>query len=239
VPPTAIERKSIAMTPRLLIIVFSLGLIAAACSDSDSPTQAASAPAPTEAPSATEALTNEQGLTESDALEVVEAYYTAVEAGDADAITALFADPTTDFFDENLRFEIWNAGQGMIRVDRTCTAGGATPEAFTLWACEFGDHQYLQRVAGAPATQIKQTFTVSKDGIEDLDQRYLNDGYGANDAFNAWMLTNHPEDAAAADCCSGDTVEKARANGELRRLYADLWVAYLTESGCTYTDIGC
>ena len=53
------------------------------------------------------------------------------------------------------------------------------------------------------------------------------------------MPANHPEDAAAADCCSGDTVEEARANGDLRRLYAEEWVAYLTESGCTYTDVGC
>jgi hypothetical protein len=178
-------------------------------------------------------------FTEGDALGIVEAYYTAVEAGDAEAVTALFVEPTGEVFDENLLIEVWNAGQEMIRVDRVCTARGDTPEGFVLWACEFGDHQYLQRVAGAPATQIRQTFTVSDGGIEELDLAYLNDGYGANDAFNSWMLVNHPEDAAAADCCGGDTIEKARADGELRRQYAEEWVAYLTESGCTYTDVGC
>jgi len=220
------------MTHRLLAIVFSLSLVGAACSDdSDSATQETTAP--------TEALASEDGSAERDALKIVEAYYAAIEASDAAEVTALFADPTSDFFDENLRLEIWNAGQGMIRVDRTCTAGGSNPEGFALWACEFGDHQHLQRVVGAPATQIEHTFTVSAGGIETLDTVYVSTGYDANDAFNAWMLTNHPEDAAAADCCGGDTVEEAGANGALRRQYADQWAAYLQESGCTYTDIGC
>ena len=79
----------------------------------------------------------------------------------------------------------------------------------------------------------------SPHSFEEFDEMYLNDGYDVNDAFNSWMLANHPEDAAAADCCSGDTVEEARSNGELRRQYAEEWAAYLTESGCTYTDVGC
>ena len=58
---------------------------------------------------------------EDDALEIVEAYYTAAEAGDADAITALFVDPSGDAFDENIRFEMWDAGQEAVRVDRVCT----------------------------------------------------------------------------------------------------------------------
>ena len=227
------------MTRHLLTIVVSLGLIAAACSDSDPQTEPTEATARTEAPAANEGVANEEGLTESESLEIVEAYYTAVEAGDADAITALFVNPTGDLFDENLLTEVWNAGQGMIRVDRTCITSGATSEGFVVWVCQFGDHQHLQQVAGAPATQIEQTFTVSKGGIDEFDLSYITDGYGANDAFNAWMLANHPDDAAAADCCGGDTVEEARANGELRRQYADQWAAYLEENGCTYNDIGC
>ena len=228
------------MTLRPLTIACALGLMMAACSDSDSRTQATSEPAPTEAPTPTEApAPTEQGLIESDALELVEAYYTAVEAGDADAITALFVDPTGDDFDESLRLEVWNAGQGMIRLDRACDTGEPTPEGFVVWACEFGDLQYLQAVAGAVATQIRQTFTVSDDGIEELEWNYLTFGYDANDAFNDWMLRNHPGDAAAADCCGGDTIEEAHANGELRRQYAEEWATYLEENGCTYNDIGC
>ena len=228
------------MTLRPLTIVLSLGLVATACSDSDARTQAASEPTPTEAPAATEAPASaEQDLAEADALELVEAYYTAVEAGDADAVTALFVDPTGDDFDENLRLEVWNAGQGMVRLDRACTAGEATPEGSVVWACEFGDLQYLQAVAGARETQVRQTFTVSDEGIEGLEWDYLTFGYDANDAFNHWMTRNHPEDAAAADCCGGDTIEEARANGELRRRYAEEWATYLEENGCTYADIGC
>jgi len=192
-------------------------------------------------PTTTLATTNAAvAFTESDALGIVEAYYTAVEAGDADAITALFVDPTSDFFVEDLLIEVWNAGQDMIRVDRTCTTGDPTPEEFKRWTCEFGDHQYLQRAAGAPATQIEQTFTVSEDGIEDVDLSYITDGYGANDAFNAWMSANHPDDAAATRCCGQyGSIEEARADGELRRQYAELWAVHLQDTGCTYKDIGC
>ena len=177
-------------------------------------------------------------FTEDDALEIVETYYTAAEAGDADAITALFVDPIGDAFDENLRFQMWHAGQEAVRVDRVCTAIGAESVSVVV-TCEFGDHQYLERVVGAPATQKRETFTVSDGGIEEFDETWLNDGYDGGHAFDPWMLANHPEDAAAAGCCSGDTVEEARSNGELRRQYAEEWAAYLTESGCTYTDVGC
>jgi hypothetical protein len=177
-------------------------------------------------------------FTEDDASVIVEAYYTAAEAGDADAITALFADPTGEVFEENLRFQMWLAGQEAVRVDRVCTAIGAESVSVAV-TCEFGDHQYVERVVGAPATQKRETFTVSDGGIEEFDETWLTDGYDASNAFDPWMLANHPEDAAAAGCCSGDTVEEARANGELRRLYAGEWVAHLTESGCTYTDVGC
>ena len=98
----------------------------------------------------------------------------------------------------------------------------------------------LQRVVDAPATPITETITVTADGIEEIDASFAAPLFPANDAFNAWMRANHPEDAAAADCCSEDgSIEEARADGELRRQYADLWAAYLGENGCTYNDIGC
>ena len=78
------------------------------------------------------------------------------------------------------------------------------------------------------------------DGIEDFADTYAAPLFPANDAFNSWMLANHPQDAAAADCCGEDgSIEEARADGELRCQYTDLWAAYLEENGCTYNDIGC
>ena len=61
----------------------------------------------------------------------------------------------------------------------------------------------------------------------------------AADSFEIWLRANHPQDREAAGCCGGDTIEEARANGELRRRYADLWASYLTESGCSWDDFGC
>ena len=94
--------------------------------------------------------------------------------------------------------------------------------------CEYGNHQHLQQVAGAAATPITETITVTADGIEEMHASYGDPLFPANDIFNAWMLANHPQDATAADCCGGDaSIEEARANGELRREYADLWAASL------------
>ena len=180
-------------------------------------------------------------FTESEALEVVEAYYAAVGAGDADAITSMFVEnPATSGgladVDELLRGNVWDAGQGTELLDRTC-AGGGSGSAGVVVVCEYDNHQYLQRVVGAPATPKTDTFTVSEDGIEDFDESYSDPLFPANDTFNAWMSANHPEDAVAADCCGGDTVEAARADGELRSRYADEWAAYLTENGCTYDTL--
>jgi hypothetical protein len=186
---------------------------------------------------------SEGAFTESNALGIVEAYYTAAEAGNADAIAATFAEApvisgSADLA-ETLNVWVWDEAQGTILVDRTCTASGAESASIVV-VCGYGDHQYLQRVVDAPATPITETITVTADGIEEIDISFAAPLFPANDAFNAWMRANHPEDAAAADCCGEDgSIEQARADGELRRQYADQWAAYLGENGCTYNDIGC
>lgn len=170
-------------------------------------------------------------FTEGDALGAVEEYYGAAEAGDSDAIAATFADdPVIEGvadMAELLRANAWEVGQGTDLVGRTCTAGEAESASFVV-VCEYGNHQHLQQVAGAAATPITETITVTADGIEEMNASYGDPLFPANDDFNAWMLANHAQDAAAADCCGGDgSVEEARANGELRREYADLWAASL------------
>jgi hypothetical protein len=186
---------------------------------------------------------DDESVTESDALAIVEEYYTAAEAGDADAIAALFVEApvvsgATDLA-ETLNVLVWDAAQGTINVDRTCTASGAE-SASIIVVCGYGDHQYLHRVVDAPATPITETITVTADGIEEMDASFAAPLFPANDAFIACMRANHPEDAAAADCCGEDgSIEEARSDGELRRQYADLWAAYLRENACTYNDIGC
>lgn len=185
-----------------------------------------------------------QTVTEADALRVVEAYHLAAAAGDADAIAATFAeDPViagSANVGESINFLVWDAAQGTTLVDRTCSASSDAESARITVVCEYGNHQYLQRVVGAPATPIIETITVTSDGIKQTDQSYAPPLFPANEAFNAWMSANHPQDAAAADCCGEDgSIDEARADGELRRRYADLWAAHLEETGCTYLDVVC
>jgi hypothetical protein len=196
------------------------------------------------APSTSLPAVPSSALTQSAALETVEAYYAAVEAGDAEAITATFTENPTlgeglvDLV-ELIRGLAWDVGQGTILVDRSCTVDNAESTRVVV-ACEYGMHQYLQRVVNAPATPKTEVFVVTPDGIEDFADTYGAPLFPANDAFNSWMVANHPEDATAADCCGGDgSVGEARAAGELRQQYADLWAVHLEETGCTYTEIGC
>ena len=185
----------------------------------------------------------DDAFSESDALGVVETYYTAAETGDADAITETFAEDVTVSgsadLNETLNFLAWDASQGTIFVDRRCNASGTESSSFVV-ACEYGDHNYLHLVVDAPATPITETFTVTAEGIEGIDTSYHEPLFPANDAFDSWMRANYPQDAEAADCCGENgSIEEARSDGELRRQYADLWTFYLAESGCSYTDIGC
>jgi hypothetical protein len=211
-------------------------LVLAACGGDDDGAPESPAAGPEAAVSA-----DSEPLTEGDALGIVEAYYAAVEVGDADAIAAVFVENVGDEFDvgELVRLWVWNAGQGTILVDRACTASNA--EAGTVVVvCEYGIHQYLQRVADAPATPITETITLTAMGIQQADMSFGDPGFPANDGFNSWMSANHPQDAEAADCCGGDgSIDEARSDGELRRRYADLWAAYLEETDCTYDNIPC
>ena len=107
-------------------------------------------------------------FTESHALGIVEVYYSAVEAGDADAIAATLAEDMIRAgaadLGEVLALLVWDAAQGTDLVDRTCSAGNEESGTFVV-VCEFGNYQYLQRVAGAPATPIIETITVTADGV--------------------------------------------------------------------------
>jgi hypothetical protein len=183
-------------------------------------------------------------FTEDDALVAVEAYYAAAAAGDADAVAATFADDPVfagvEDPDEQLTFLVWDAAQGTELVDRSCRADGEAQPAGFLVVCEYGNHQYLHRVVGAPATPMTETITVTADGIAEMDASYHDPLFPAADAFDRWMRDNHGRDARAADCCGGGgTIDDARSDGETRRRYADLWAAYLDETGCGYDEAGC
>lgn len=207
-------------------MVASVLLLAAACGGDDSASGFADAE-----------------FTESDARATVEAYYAASEAGDADGIEATFATGGIELAGttqaELVRVHVWDAAQGTVLVDRACTSSDADSESFVV-VCDYGNHQYLQSAAGAPATPITDTITVTAAGLEQLDSFFGTPQFPANDAFNRWMSENHPDDAAAADCCGEDgSIEDARSDGELRRHYGELWAEHLDETGCSYEDVSC
>ena len=95
-------------------------------------------------------------------------------------------------------------------------------------------------VGGAGGNAVNGMINAGLQCVDFVAVNTDNQALESSQAPNAWLSANHPQDAAAADCCGeSGSIEEARADGELRRQYADLWTAYLQDNGCTYTDIGC
>ena len=81
--------------------------------------------------------------------------------------------------------------------------------------------------------------TITPDGISEFRDRFGPPDHNVTERpFTTWMEENHPQDAEAAGCCEGDTVEQSIARGELRAQYAAEWAAYLETNDCTF-DEGC
>ena len=189
-----------------------------------------------------------QPFTGADALAVADAYFAALETNDIDALRGLFAEDAStpgsssleEYFEESERFIAWDLAQGAIKTVQECVVDRDGGASFMV-TCQFTDHHYVARLVGAPAVAWTARIRFDENGkISVLTETFGQPDYNVvNRPFHAWMLANHPEDAATVDCCGGETVEESITRGTLRAQYADEWAAYLDENGCTYEDFGC
>jgi len=177
------------------------------------------------------------------ALEVTNRWFEALKAGDIDAAVGLLAPRATiTLFDrwtpsDYRNLLVWGAEGDPQLVDVKCVA--RLPSSGLRVECSYGMHTGMARAVGAPVVAETMQFVISGGAIDDLRHRLIPPEYTILfPAFDEWMQEHHPDDAEAAACCGGATLDEARENGALRARYGAEWAAYLDEKGCGYNE-GC
>jgi hypothetical protein len=177
-----------------------------------------------------------QAFSVDSAFEVTDAYFAAYNSGDADAVLALFTEEAT--FSDNLTGNprengweldvVWRLAQGETVSSPDCTLVEQVPGLTVTITCVHETADAPIQETGSTAVQTTTTMILTPQGISGLSQRYQGAHFApTGNRFIAWMRANHPEDADAAYCCAGSTVEESIARGELRAEYAKRWAAHL------------
>jgi hypothetical protein len=181
-----------------------------------------------------------------EALAIKDAYIAAANAGNTDAVLALFepdsgvfvGDTTTDL-DTFERYLVFSIAQGMTVTARGCTTE-PIENAIRL-RCESSRHQYLAKAVGQPAAEGTLTLTISADGISLFVEGFTADVFAlVNLPFDRWLKETHPDVFdARVSFGNWDSIAEAEQEGILRALYADEWAAHLDTNGCTYQESNC
>ena len=194
----------------------------------------------------------------SDPAAVVDEYFVAFNAGDADAVVSLLStDATlTERFDSVSEFdrESWEQdleffiAQGTILSSLSCSEADEQPAEATTFSCDYELLDGPTQAVGALPVPVTTRFAVTSSGkISEIHAWYDPLATGIDylhvgRPFGRWMAANQPDFAGLAitdepvgDCCelmSGTEI------GVLVVQYAQDWAAYLEANGCTYLD-GC
>ena len=184
--------------------------------------------------------------TPSEAVAVADAWYDALNAGDIDAMMALFApDPalSTNFsgtftlVEERLN-STWDAAQGTKLESDPCVSVGESPERHQHVRCFGASHDALVQAVDATPVPVIVDMTIGPDGIVALRSSFGSPGFNhVGDPFDRWMAVHHP-DVGGLEFGSYETVDEAEAAGALLARYAAEWATYLEANDCTYLD-GC
>ncbi len=238
------------LTAITLVLVI---LFAGACSGDDadpattSPaTTTTTAPATTTTVPATTTTTNVPAFSSDDALSVTDAYFEAYNAGDVEAVLALFEPDATfsDNFGSQTRADweqllVWNAAQGTALSPPNCTVAGEVSGVAVTVSCPHDNLDAQVQAVDGPPVPINLTLTVAPDGISDWVSIFGQPDFNTvGIPFDSWMTVNHPEDLEAVGFGNWTTVDEAEENGILSARYAAEWGTFLNDNGCGYSD-GC
>jgi len=229
---------------RSFIVLVSAALILVACSGDDADPATTSPATTTTTASAT--TTNVPAFSSDDALSVTDAYFEAYNAGDVEAVLALFEPDATfsDNFGSQTRADweqllVWNAAQGTALSPPDCTVTSEVSGATVTVSCPHTNLDVLVQAVDGPPVPINLTLTVAPDGISQWRSIFGEPDFNTvGEPFDSWMTVNHPEDLEALGFGNWTTVDEAEENGILTARYADEWAIYLEENNCTYLD-GC
>jgi ketosteroid isomerase-like protein len=181
-------------------------------------------------------------------LVVADDYFAAFNAGDSEAVMALFTPDATfalQFTGDRtaepmLRADweerlVWNAAQGTIMTTHDCAVTNEAPGAVTV-ECEQGTHDAPAQAVDAVAVPNTTTMKITPDGIGEFHELYGRPDFGfVGEPFDAWMTENHPDDVLAAGFGNWSSLEEANEHGRIRAQYADEWAADLEATGCTFS----
>jgi hypothetical protein len=185
--------------------------------------------------------------TPSEAVAVANAWHDALNAGDVDAMMALFApDPAlstsitgTYTLEEERLVSTWDAAQGTRLETDGCVSVGESPERYQHVRCIGANHDALVQAVDATPVPVVVDMTIGPDGIVALRSSIGSPDFKhASDPFNEWMAANQPHAYKDISFGSWETVEEAKVAGNLRAHYAAKWATYLEANDCTYLD-GC
>ena len=183
--------------------------------------------------------------TPSEAVAVANAWYVAFNAGDVDAVMALFAPDAavsnnftgTSTLEDEREFNTWNAAQGTKLETEGCVSGESSVQGQDVH-CFGANYDALVQAVDATPVPATVRMTIGTDGIVALSYTYGSPDFKhVGDPFDEWLAINHP-DIENFGFESFKTVEEAEASGILSARYAAEWAAYLEANGCTYLD-GC
>ncbi len=239
----------------LFVGAAALGIVAVVGDDATSPV---AAPTTTAAPVTTQPPTTATvpAFSSDDALAVTDAYFEAYNAGDVEAVLALFEPDAT--FSDTTRADweqllVWNAAQGTALSPPNCTVTAEVSGVAVTVSCPHNNLDALVQAVDGPPVHITLSLAVTPDGISAwvriFGQPFRPDFDTVGVPFDRWMTVNHPEDLEAVgfgndlrELPSVDelwtTVDEAEENGILTARYAAEWATYLNDNGCGYSD-GC
>ena len=176
------------------------------------------------------------------ALSIAYAYFGAYNAGDPEAVMALFTPDANFSGDSRTEWEqllVWNAAQGTILNAPDCSVSGENSGDSVRVSCPHSNLDVLVQAVDGPPVPIRMTLVVTADGIREWIWDFGSPDFNAvGIPFASWMSKNHPEDLASLGFANWTTVEEAEQNGLLTAEFAAEWAAYLEANDCTYLD-GC
>ncbi len=191
-------------------------------------------------------IDSDEPFASGDALSDADSYFEAYNAGDVEAVLALF-EPEATFsgnFGAQTRTDweqllVWNAAQGITLSSPECTVTAEVLGDSVTVSCPYSHLEVVVQAVDGPPVPIILTLTVTPDGISQWHSIFGQPDFNTvGNPFEGWMQRNHPEDASAVGFGNWTTVEEAKQNGILTAQFADEWAIYLEENGCTYRE-GC
>lgn len=238
---------------RMTTLAVLLALAAAACGSSEDgvtttaaatlapTTTTATTAAPTEAP-----ITTLVGFDVVDARNVSDAYFAAYNAGDVDAVVALFESDAefSGFFGSLSRADweqltVWNTAQGTVLSTPSCLLAEELLGVSVRLVCSYDNSGAVVQAVDGPAVPIRLTLTFTPEGIADWSREFGDPDFNVvGIPFSEWMTTHHPDIAESVEFGNWSSVEGAEQNGILTAQYAAEWRVYLDANDCGYDD-GC